>query len=253
MMSQFAVLSRWSPNFDARADNRAPDMVVLHYTGMESAEAALARLRDPQARVSAHYLIDEEGTVFALVPEIERAWHAGVSCWAGERDVNSASIGIELVNPGHEFGYPDFPEAQIAALIALMDDIRARWPIRPARVVGHSDVAPLRKADPGEKFPWARLAAAGHALWVAPAPLAAGPTLEPGDEGDDVRDLQAALARAGYDIEADGLYGAVTQAVVTAFQRRQRPAGVDGIADISTLKTLAAFLAAVRADHARTA
>lgn len=241
------ISARWSPNFDARAGNRAPDMVVLHYTGMESAEAALDRMCDPAAKVSAHYLIDEAGGIFALVPEPERAWHAGVASWHAERDVNSASIGIELVNPGHELGYPDFPDAQIAALTGLMADIATRWPVAPARVVGHSDVAPLRKADPGEKFPWARLAAAGHALWVEPAPLAVGPTLEPGDEGDDVRDLQAALARAGYGIEPDGLYGAVTEAVVTAFQRRQRPRSVDGIADISTLRTLVAFLAALKA------
>ncbi len=241
------VAGRWSPNFDARADNRAPDMVVLHYTGMETAKAALDRLRDPEAKVSAHYLIDEKGKTFALVPEPERAWHAGVALWDGETDVNSCSIGIELANPGHEFGYPDFPDAQMAALTELMADIFGRWPIPLSRVVGHSDVAPLRKADPGEKFPWARLASEGFAVWVDPAPLAVGPTLEPGDEGDDVRDLQAALATAGYGIEADGLYGEVTRAVVTAFQRRQRPQSVDGIADISTLKTLVSFLAALKA------
>ena len=243
------VISNWSPNFDARAGNRAPDMVVLHYTGMDSAEAALARLCDAQARVSAHYLVDEAGVVYALVPEPERAWHAGVALWHGLADVNSASIGIELVNPGHDLGYPDFPDAQIGALLDLMTDIRHRWPIRASGVVGHSDVAPLRKADPGEKFPWARLAEAGHAVWVEPARLVAGPTLEPGDEGDDVRDLQAALARAGYGIEPDGLFGAVTQAVVTAFQRRQRPESVDGIADVSTLRTLLTFIAAIQADR----
>jgi len=240
------VTASWSPNFDARAGGRAPDMIVLHYTGMESAAAALDRLRDRDARVSAHYLIDEAGRILALVPEPERAWHAGIASWHGVGDINSASIGIELVNPGHEFGYRDFPAIQIEALIALIGDIRTRWPIVPARVVGHSDVAPLRKADPGERFPWDRLARAGHAIWVAPAPLVPSPTLEPGDEGDDVRDLQAALAWVGYDIATDGVYGAITQAVVTAFQRRQRPASVDGIADLSTLETLAAFLAALR-------
>jgi len=236
------IAGRWSPNFDTRADNRAPDMVVIHYTGMETADAALERLQDSDAKVSAHYLIDETGKTFALVPEFERAWHAGVSSWHGETDVNSLSIGIELANKGHEFGYPDFPDAQIASLIDLMSEIFGRWPIEPSRVVGHSDVAPGRKADPGEKFPWKTLADAGFALWVDPAPLLAGPTLGPGTSGPGVRDLQAALSQAGYAIETDGTFGDVTRDVVTAFQRRQRPESVDGIADLSTLKTLAAFL-----------
>jgi len=240
------VAGRWSPNFDVRADNRAPDMVVLHYTGMETAEAALERLQDPKAKVSAHYLIDEAGAVFALVPEFERAWHAGVSSWHGETDVNSLSIGIELANTGHEMGYPDFPAVQIESLIDLMADVATRWPISPARVVGHSDVAPGRKADPGEKFPWKRLADAGHAIWVDPSPLMPGPTLGPGDEGQGVTDLQAALALVGYAIDADGTYGDTTRDVVVAFQRRQRPQSVDGIADLSTLQTLAAYLAAVK-------
>ncbi|MGD1933913.1 MAG: N-acetylmuramoyl-L-alanine amidase [Candidatus Phaeomarinobacter sp.] len=236
------IAGRWSPNFDTRAGNCAPDMVVIHYTGMETAEAALERLQDAEAKVSAHYLIDEEGRAFALVPEFERAWHAGVSSWHGETDVNSLSIGIEMANKGHEFGYPDFPDAQMTTLLDLMADIFSRWPLDPARVVGHSDVAPGRKADPGEKFPWKQLAEAGFALWVDPAPLVAGPTLGPGDSGDGVRDLQIALSQAGYDINTDGVFSDVTRDVVTAFQRRQRPLGVDGVADLSTLKTLAAFL-----------
>lgn len=240
------IAGRWSPNFDTRADNRAPDMVVIHYTGMDTAEAALERLQDPEAKVSAHYLIDEAGRAYALVPEFERAWHAGVSSWEGETDVNSLSIGIELANTGHEFGYPDFPVPQIATLVDLMAEIFSRWPMEPGRVVGHSDVAPGRKADPGEKFPWKTLADAGFALWVEPAPLAAGPTLGPGDSGDGVRDLQSALALAGYGIEVDGVYGETTLETVTAFQRRQRPESVDGIADLSTLKTLAAFLAVLK-------
>ncbi len=239
------ISGRWSPNFDTRADNCAPDMVVVHYTGMESAEAALERMCDPEAKVSAHYLIDEQGHAFALVPEPERAWHAGVALWDGDTDINSLSIGIELANPGHEFGYPDFPDAQISSLLELMTEIFGRWPIVPARVVGHSDIAPSRKADPGEKFPWARLADAGYAVWVDPAPIVAGPTLGPGDKGDSVRDLQTALALAGYGIEPDGVYGATTRAAVTAFQRRQRPQSVDGIADLSTLKTLVSFIGAL--------
>jgi N-acetylmuramoyl-L-alanine amidase len=240
------ILSRWSPNFDSRAGHTAPDMVVVHYTGMETAEAALDRLVDPEAKVSAHYLIDEAGKCFALVPEFQRAWHAGVSSWQGETDINSLSIGIELANKGHEFGYPDFPEAQIVTLLELLGDIRQRWPIDPRRVVGHSDVAPGRKADPGEKFPWKRLADNGYAVWVPPAPITPGPTLGPGDSGQGVLDIQAALGLAGYGIETDGTYGDVTHAVVTAFQRRHRPESVDGIADLSTLRTLASYLAAVK-------
>lgn len=157
-----------SPNFDAR--RAPPDMVVLHYTGMQTGEAALARLCDPAAKVSAHYMIEEDGRIFRLVPEERRAWHAGVSFWKGERDINAVSIGIEIVNPGHEFGYHAFPDPQIEALIALLDQVRGRWQIPDARILGHSDVAPERKQDPGELFPWKRLAEAGHGLWVEPPP-----------------------------------------------------------------------------------
>src|SRR5262249_6695143 len=141
------------------------DMLVLHYTGMRTGEAALERLCDPVAKVSSHYLVEEDGTTWRLVPEEKRAWHAGVSFWAGERDINDFSIGIELVNPGHEFGYRPFPEAQMQALEALARDIVDRHAIRPHRVVGHSDVAPTRKTDPGELFDWARLARKGIGLW----------------------------------------------------------------------------------------
>lgn len=153
-----------SPNFDAR--KTPPDMVVLHYTGMASGEAALERLRDPAAKVSSHYLIEQDGRVFRLVPEERRAWHAGVSFWRGERDVNGRSIGVELVNPGHELGYVPFPEAQIQTLLGLLDAIRERWTVEDGNIVAHSDVAPERKIDPGELFPWRRLADAGHGLWV---------------------------------------------------------------------------------------
>ena len=156
-----------SPNFDMR--RAPPDMLVLHYTGMETGEAALARLRDPEAKVSAHYLVEEDGRIFQLVPEERRAWHAGAGGWRGEDDCNAASIGIEIVNPGHEFGYRLFPEAQIAAVIALIGDIRDRWTIPDNRIIAHSDLAPARKTDPGELFPWKRLAEAGHGLWFEPA------------------------------------------------------------------------------------
>jgi N-acetylmuramoyl-L-alanine amidase len=157
-----------SPNFDTR--RAPPDMLVLHYTGMETGEAALARLRDPEAKVSAHYLVEEDGRIFQLVPEERRAWHAGAGGWRGEDDCNAASIGIEIVNPGHEFGYRLFPEAQIAAVIALIGDIRDRWTIPDNRIIAHSDLAPARKTDPGELFPWKRLAEAGHGLWAEPPP-----------------------------------------------------------------------------------
>lgn len=172
-----SCIDRLSPNFDVRT--RAIDLVVLHYTGMQNAEIALARLTDPSpvagkypgpwqspdvapdaplSRVSAHYVVDEAGMIYSLVPEQHRAWHAGVSNWEGESDVNSRSIGIEIVNGGHDFGLPDFPAPQIDAVIALLQDILARHGLDATRVVGHSDVAPGRKLDPGEKFPWKRLA-----------------------------------------------------------------------------------------------
>jgi len=228
-----------SPNFDAR--KAPPDMVVLHYTGMPDGPGALARLRDPEAKVSAHYLVEEDGRVFSLVAEERRAWHAGVSFWQGERDINAVSIGIEIVNPGHEFGYRAFPDAQIAAVIALLDDIRSRWEIEDGRIVGHSDVAPARKEDPGELFPWKTLHEAGHGLWAERDP-APGPPLGVGDEGNGVFILQAGLTRLGYDSAPSGQYTAETAAIVTAFQRHWRPEKVDGLADGETRARLMALL-----------
>ena len=162
-----------SPNFDARPPGARIDMLVLHYTGMVSAEAAIERLCDPAAKVSAHYLIDEDGAVRRLVDENHRAWHAGEASWRGKSDINARSLGIELVNPGHEFGYRPFPEAQMAALEALAQDILARHTIEARNVVGHSDVAPRRKTDPGELFDWRRLAEAGIGLWPGKPPTPA--------------------------------------------------------------------------------
>ncbi len=159
------IVEQPSPNHDARAEGKPLDMLLLHYTGMESAAAALDRMCDPAAKVSAHYMIDEDGTVYRLVDEDRRAWHAGVAHWAGEDDINSRAIGIELVNPGHEFGYRAFPEPQMAALEALCLDILSRHDIPPDRVLGHSDVAPDRRQDPGDLFDWKRLAAKGIGLW----------------------------------------------------------------------------------------
>ena len=230
-----------SPNFDARST--PPDMVVVHYTGMLTGEAALARLREPAAKVSAHYLIEEDGRIFALVPEARRAWHAGVAFWKGERDVNGVSIGVELVNPGHEWGYRPFPPAQIEALIALLDGVRGRWDIPDSRILGHSDVAPGRKIDPGELFDWSALAAAGHGLWVEPPPSPGAP-LSIGDEGAGVFALQAGLTRLGYDSAPSGRFEVATAEVVTAFQRHWRPQRFDGIADGETRARLVALLRA---------
>lgn len=199
-------IDRPSPNHDSR-NGAAIDMLVLHYTGMKTGAEAVARLCDPAAKVSAHYTIDEDGTIYAHVAESERAWHAGVSHWAGATDINARSIGIEIVNPGHEFGYRDFPDAQIAALIPLCHSILMRHPIPSWRVLGHSDVAPARKDDPGERFPWKRLAGAGIGLWPAAAPSNLG---------------AESLARFGYDPDAP------PDKVVTAFQRHFRPNLLNG-------------------------
>lgn len=225
-------------NREPRRDGASPDMLLLHYTGMASGAAALARLTAREFGVSAHYLVDTDGRILQLVPESERAWHAGEAAWAGTRDINSCAIGVEIVNPGHDLGYPDFPEAQIEAVVALCRDILARRAIAPARVLAHSDVAPGRKQDPGEKFPWARLAAAGIGLWVAPAPIVDGPALAPGDTGAEVAALQRALSGVGYSLAVNGSYDAATRDVVAAFQRHFRPALVDGRADASTAETL---------------
>jgi N-acetylmuramoyl-L-alanine amidase len=233
-----------SPNFDERTGLARPDMIVLHYTGMQFAHDAVHRLCDPKARVSAHYVVLENGSILQLVPESKRAWHAGVSSWNGDTDVNSRSIGIELANPGHDFDYPDFPPRQIAALITLCRAIFTRNIIRPENVVGHSDVAPSRKRDPGEKFPWKRLAQSGVGLWVEPVPISNSSKLGPGDSGDKVTDLQKALQQYGYGIEVTGNYDAATTEVVTAFQRHFRPAQVDGITDNSTRETLRKLLLA---------
>jgi N-acetylmuramoyl-L-alanine amidase len=222
------VKPRPSPNHGPRAAGRI-DMLILHYTGMPNAAAALERLCDPAAEVSAHYLVEEDGTVWQLVAEARRAWHAGRSFWAGETDINSASIGIEIVNPGHEFGYRPFPEPQVAALETLCRGILARHPIPAHRVLGHSDVAPQRKSDPGEFFDWPRLAAAGIGLW--PDFL---PAMETAEAKIPVLPVQRALAAIGYDVPQAGLADAATREVLRAFQRHFRPSLCDGILDGET-------------------
>jgi N-acetylmuramoyl-L-alanine amidase len=228
-----------SPNFDART--ALPDMIVLHYTGMRTGQEAIDRLCDPGVEVSAHYVVEEDGRIFRLVPEERRAWHAGTSYWRGRQNVNGVSIGIEIVNPGHEFGYYPFPEKQIVSVIKLVSDIRSRWIIDDRQIVGHSDVAPDRKEDPGELFPWRRLAEAGHGHWVE-VRAAPGEALAEGATGPGVFALQAGLTRLGYDCAPSGEYEPRTTAIVRAFQRHWRPWLVDGIADGETRARLIALL-----------
>lgn len=215
------MIERRSPNCEARPEGAQVDMLVLHYTGMRSAEEALERLCDPAAKVSAHYCIDEDGTITRLVSENMRAWHAGVSSWRGHDDVNSRSIGIELVNPGHEFGYREFPEVQVTTLILLASAILRRHAIPARNVVGHSDVAPSRKRDPGELFPWLRLARAGIGLWPEPRPA-------------DPEDIPAMLAAYGYSADDEG--------ALSAFQRHFRPLRIDGGPDEECAELLAGLL-----------
>jgi N-acetylmuramoyl-L-alanine amidase len=231
-----------SPNWGERRGRGRPDCLVLHYTGMPTGDAALRALIDPATSVSAHYLVWEDGAIDQLVAERDRAWHAGKALWRGESDLNSASIGVEIVNAGHDGGSPPFPERQIEATIALGRDICGRWGIAPERVLAHSDVAPARKQDPGEAFPWERLWRAGLGHWIEPAPVSGGPLFAHEEEGPPVRALQAMLALYGYGVEITGVYDRQTRQSVTAFQRHFRPARVDGEADASTVATLKALI-----------
>ncbi len=237
-MATFEIEFCESPNFGERVDGISPDLLLLHYTNMASAEAAIEWLCNPESQVSCHYLVAEDGNITQMVDEEHRAWHAGAACWKGARDINSCSIGIELANVGPDFGYPDFPEIQMLAVETLCHDILSRHNIPPERVLAHSDIAPSRKIDPGEKFDWQRLYKAGIGLWVEPEPIDEGEGLHEGETNKHILNLQNALATYGYDINVTGTYDEQTQNVVTAFQRHFRQARVDGIADFSTLKTL---------------
>lgn len=236
-----------SPNHDERDPDTGIDILLLHYTGMVSVDEALARLCGPDSKVSCHYLVHEDGRVVQMVPEACRAWHAGLSNWEGETDINSRSVGIEIQNPGHEHGYRDFPDTQIDAVIKLGHDICARHNIPRHRVLGHSDVAPRRKDDPGEKFPWDKLAAQKLGHWQKPAPLTTEGTdsFIEGDSGEPVEELQSLFAMYGYGIEISGTFDAQTKAVVTAFQRHFRPGKIDGAVDPSTIATLRRLLKAL--------
>jgi N-acetylmuramoyl-L-alanine amidase len=234
-----------SPNHTERRGYAKPNCVILHYTGMPTGDAALALLRDPKSEVSSHYFVWEDGRIVQLVAEDRRAWHAGASIWKGERDINSSSIGVEIVNPGHDGGAPPFPDAQIAAVIALLRDIGERYAIAPERILAHSDIAPGRKIDPGENFPWARLSRESIGHWVAPAPIVDGPKMTRGAEGPSIRALQAMLALYGYGVELTGVYDKRTETHVAAFQRHFRPLRVDGEADGSTIDTLRRLIEAL--------
>jgi N-acetylmuramoyl-L-alanine amidase len=248
--SPFARRFVASPNHGERRGYGRPNCLILHYTGMPTGEAALKALTDPASEVSAHYLIWEDGAIDQLVAESDRAWHAGRSWWKGEGDLNSASIGIEIVNPGHDGGSPPFPLPQIESTIALAREICARWGIAPERILAHSDVAPARKRDPGEAFPWGALWRAGVGHWVEPAPLIGGPLFAHEEEGPAVRAVQAMLALYGYAVEITGIYDRKTRQAVAAFQRHFRPERVDGEADTSTIATLKALIGGLKPDIA---
>jgi N-acetylmuramoyl-L-alanine amidase len=233
---------RPSPNHGERK-GFIPDMVVLHYTGMLNGQEAVNYLCSAASRASAHYVVLEDGAVVQLVAESRRAWHAGTSAWAGETDINSCSIGIEIANPGHDNGYPDFPRRQIAAVTALCRSIFPRYRIPPERVLAHSDVAPSRKRDPGEKFPWRTLHRSGIGLWVKPAPIVAGPIYVLGESNPAIAELQEMLSRYGYAVTPSGHLDSSTRDAIAAFQRHFRPEKVDGVFDASTIETLRALLA----------
>lgn len=233
-----------SPNFDTRKG--APvDILLLHYTGMQDDEAAVRWLADPRSKVSCHYVVHEDGRIIAMVDEEQRAWHAGQGSWKGVTDINARSVGIEICNPGHEHGYRVFPDAQVEAVIALSKAIIARHGIAREHVLAHSDIAPDRKEDPGELFPWDRLAVAGVGHHLPPAPIVDGRFMSTGHAGEPVAALQNMLRLYGYPVEANGQYDAQTQTVVRAFQRHFRPARIDGVADSSTVSTLHQLLGAL--------
>jgi N-acetylmuramoyl-L-alanine amidase len=235
---------RPSPNHNERKGG-PPDMILLHYTGMRGNEDAIRHLCAPMAEVSSHYVVLENGFIVQLVAESRRAWHAGVSSWAGETDINSRSIGIEIANPGHDHGYPDFPKRQVAAVTALCRSILTRHQIPIDRVLAHSDVAPARKQDPGEKFPWKTLADSGVGLWIKPAPITqGGPIFALGETDPAVEETQRLLGRYGYGVTPSGYLDGTTRDAVAAFQRHFRPLRIDGVIDVSTVTTLKALLAA---------
>jgi N-acetylmuramoyl-L-alanine amidase len=232
-----------SPNIGERRGGQAPSILVMHYTGMPSAAKAIDWLSRSESKVSCHYVIDEAGRITQMVAERMRAWHAGVAHWAGESDINSASIGIEIQNPGHEDGYHPFPRAQMRAVRDLALDITARHAIALERVLAHSDVAPLRKIDPGEKFDWRWLALAGVGHWVPAEPMRGDASVV--EDAGMIDAIRSMLTAYGYGVGVDGASGPDLATVVRAFQRHFRPARIDGLVDRSTLATLERLLDAL--------
>jgi len=227
-----------SPNHDERPAGILIDILILHYTGTQTAQVAIDRLRDPAARVSCHYVVEEYGSVLRMVPEERRAQHAGISYWRGHTGLNDRSIGIEVVNPGHEWGYRDFPVLQLAAVCDLCLSILSRHPIPARNIIGHSDVAPDRAQDPGERFEWQALAQNGIGLWPDGVPdLGSGGTVR---DAASLRDVRAALAEIGYRVVPEGPLDPALAAVLRAFQRHWRPEAVTGQADAGTLARLLA-------------
>ena len=233
-----------SPNFDERSS--AIDMLILHYTGMKTGVEAIARLCDPEAKVSAHYVVEEDGKVFALVPEEKRAWHAGVSQWRGKEGLNDCAIGIEIVNPGHEFGYRPFPLVQMQSVVKLCKETITRHAIPARNVVGHSDVAPSRKEDPGELFDWALLAKENVGLWPEISSGSQKVLHEIGERNESVMELQRNLAEYGYAITIDGTFGTKTEFVVKAFQRHFIPGTLSGCWTEQCEAVLQALLGKIR-------
>jgi N-acetylmuramoyl-L-alanine amidase len=234
-----------SPNQDMRPSGTPIDMIILHYTGMRTAQEAIDRLRDPAARVSSHYVVDEDGFVRRLVAEERRAWHAGTSYWRGHRGLNDRSIGIEMVNPGHEWGYRDFPVLQLAGVCDLCLALLSRHPVPARNIVGHSDVAPERKEDPGERFDWEQLARNGVGLFPRDAPdLGTGNPLR---DATSLRPVRAGLIEIGYDVAPEGALDPALSSVLRAFQRHWRHEAVTGQADAGTLARLGAVVQLVMA------
>ena len=234
-----------SANVEPRKEGLKPSILLLHYTGMPSCERAIDWLSRPESKVSSHYVIDVDGAITQLVAEDMRAWHAGVSIWRGETDINSASVGIEIHNPGHGDDYCDFPDAQMQAVCDLSAEIIARWGIAPEGVLAHSDVAPGRKIDPGERFDWKGLADNGVGRWIEPeptGPLIGSHSRKPSE--DDIAHVQRLLASYGYGIGISGRLDAEARKVISAFQLHFRPQRVDGVIDQSTIATLERLIAA---------
>ncbi len=243
--TRLPATTRLSPNREPRRHNAPADMLILHYTAMAGGAEAVDWLCLPASKVSCHYLVDDDGSIVQMVDEADRAWHAGVAHWAGENDINSRSIGIEIQNGAEAAGWPDYPDRQMRTVIALCRDIIDRHRIAAERVLAHSDVAPARKIDPGERFDWERLARNGVGLWLPPAPVEGDRGLAVGDGGDDVLSFQSDLQRFGYGIAPSGVFDPETEIVTKAFQRHWRPRKVDGRADASTRLSLSRLLSRV--------